>query len=159
MSSSSFAADVDRRAPVIESAEVSVAADRGTVWAVMSDIEAWPSWSKDISSAELLGPLAPGTEFVWQAGPGTIRSRLVAVEPGSRIGWTGSTMGIRAVHQWRIEEQGDRTRVVTDESWSGLLPWLLRAPMRSRLRTSLREGLTYLQAEAERRATLARGSS
>lgn len=117
---------ISMAAPVRGRGELAVDADPATVWSVMSDIADWPSWSKDISSARLLGQLAPGTPFEWQAGPGKIRSTLLAVEPKRTLAWTGKSMGIQAVHVWRIEQRGDQTYVVTEESWEGLLASLLR---------------------------------
>lgn len=95
---------------------VMVAADPATLWSVMSDIDRWPSWSRDITAAKLEGALAPGTSFTWAAGPGTIRSTLIGVEPERLLAWAGSTMGIRAVHISRVEQRGDETWLVTEES-------------------------------------------
>lgn len=142
---------VNTAAPVRGWGDLKVDADAATVWSVMSEIADWPSWSKDISAARLLGPLAPGSKFEWQAGPGKIRSTLLAVEPGHKLAWTGTTMGVRAIHVWRIERRGDQTYVVTEESWEGLLASLLRRSMRRRLQAAIDEGLPYLKAEAERR--------
>lgn len=144
--------DIDRHAPVSARGEVVIDASRDTIWSLLSDIERWPAWSRDIASATLHGPLAPGSAFTWKAGPGAIRSTLIAIESGELMAWTGSTMGIRAVHVWRIAAIGDKVSVVTEESWSGLLASLLRRAMRRRLQASIDDGLDHLKAEAERRA-------
>ena len=125
----------------------------------MSDIDRWPSWSRDITAAKLEGALAPGTSFTWAAGPGTIRSTLIGVEPERMLAWTGSTMGIRAVHIWRIERRGDDTWLITEESWHGILASVLRGPMRKRLQASIDEGISYLKDEAERRAARAEAAT
>ena len=62
-------------------------------------------------------------------------------------------MGIDAVHVWTIEPRGPTTtRVHTEESWTGLLPRVLRKMMHNSLKKSLDEGLPAIKAEAERRA-------
>ena len=68
------------------------------------------------------------------------------------MAWTGSTLGIKAIHVWRLESIGEKTRVITEESWEGLLPHILTGPMRKMLQRSIDSGLMYLKAEVERRA-------
>jgi hypothetical protein len=68
------------------------------------------------------------------------------------MAWTGSTLGIKAIHVWRLESIGEKTRVITEESWEGLLPHILTGPMRKMLQRSIDLGLMYLKAEVERRA-------
>ena len=58
----------------------------------------------DVASADLRGPLAPGTEFRWKSGGSSIVSILQEIEPKRRIAWTGRTLGIRAVHVWTFTE-------------------------------------------------------
>lgn len=138
-------------APALASAEGVVPAPPDEVWAVLSDIEAWPSWNPDVKQASLEGPLAAGSAFVWKAGPGTIRSVLQVVEPPSRIGWTGKTMGIDAVHVWEIEAVEGGSRVRTEESWSGLIVRLFAPMMKGQLQKSMDGGLQHLKAELQRR--------
>jgi uncharacterized protein YndB with AHSA1/START domain len=142
---------VDRSAPAVASAEAVIDAAPEAVWALLSDIEGWPAWNPDVKSAHLEGPLAPGTEFVWKAGPSTIHSVLRVVEPPERIGWTGRTMGIGAAHVWDITAAAGGSRVRTEESWDGLIVRLLRGRMQKRLQKAMDSGLAHL------RAALARG--
>jgi uncharacterized protein YndB with AHSA1/START domain len=145
--------DVDRTAPAIASSEIEVAAPPEVVWDVLADFESWPEWNPDVGEVTIDGPVAQGTEFRWKTGALPIRSTLSEVERPNVIGWTGKAPGIRAVHVWRFEPRGAGTRVVTEESWAGPLPRLLRGPMRSALEKALDSGLPRLRAEAERRAS------
>lgn len=140
---------VDERAPVVAQGAIDIAAEPGRVWALMSSIEAWPSWNSDVKWARLDGELTPGSEFQWKAGPGTIRSTLTHVEEPSLLAWTGVTLGIHAVHVWRIERAASGTRVSTEESWSGLLPRLLSSAMTRNLQTAIDRGLNAVKAAAE----------
>jgi uncharacterized protein YndB with AHSA1/START domain len=144
--------DVDRSAPVVARAELDVQARPELVWEVLADVDGWPRWNPDVKSAALEGSLAPGTRFRWKAGPGTIVSTLQAIEPPRLIGWTGKTLGIRAVHVHRLEPRGEATVVTSEESWAGPLVTLLRRPLRSTLRRAVAAGLEHLRTEAERRA-------
>lgn len=145
-------------APAIARGEIEIAASPEIVWGVLTDIAEWPRWNSDVKSASLEGPLAPGTRFRWKAGPGTITSTLQQVEPPHLIGWTGTTMGIDAIHVHRLEPRGDTTLVRSEESWEGLLVRLLRGPLTRSLQKAIDSGLGHLKAEAEDRAAKASAS-
>ena len=143
---------MDASAPVRVSGSTEIAADPGTVWAILSAIERWPAWNPDVTDARLEGPFAEGSTFSWKAGPGTITSTLVHVEEPRRLEWTGRTLGIAAVHAWSLEEQAGGTVVTTEESWSGPVARLLRRRLQGVLDRSAARGLGFLKAEAERTA-------
>lgn len=149
--------EINERAAVIARAQVLVAADPPSVWQVLTDLERWPAWKSDVRSVSLQGTLAPGTAFVWRAGPGTIRSTLQDVEPPGRIAWTGTTFGISAIDVFRLEPRGGATLVHEEESWQGLLVRLLAGRLRRTLQTSLDTGLAQLKAEVERRHAVSLG--
>ena len=94
--------DADANAPVFATGELDVAADPETVWEVMTDIGRWPAWNPDITAATVQGPVQPGTSFRWKSGPGTIRSTLQVVQRPTELSWTGRTMGILAIHVYRL---------------------------------------------------------
>ena len=73
------------------------------MFAVISAIDQWPSWNPDVKSVELHGPVQEGTVFRWKSGPSTLTSTLQVVDPPHEIAWTGTTMGIKAVHVFRFQ--------------------------------------------------------
>jgi len=137
---------------VIASGENEVAADPEVVWDVMTAIDSWPDWNPDVKSASLEGELAPGSKFSWKAGPGTITSKIQQVERLRTLAWTGRSLGINAVHVWRLEPRDGKTVVRTEESWEGPLVRIFRGPMQKMLQRAIDAGLRHLKAEAERRA-------
>ncbi|MEZ4554067.1 MAG: SRPBCC family protein [Dehalococcoidia bacterium] len=136
-------------APVRSVSNIDIAAPAAEVWRVLAGLSAWPEWNKDVRAIDVRGPVAPGTTFRWKAGPGWITSRLIEVDAPGRIVWTGSTLGIRALHVHDIAQQDGVAHVRSEESWSGLLPWILRRPMRSMLSRSLDSGLAQLKRRVE----------
>lgn len=142
--------EINQSAPVRARATTLIDAPAGRVWDVLTRIEQWPQWNQQVASAQLGGPLEPGTAFHWKAGGLPIRSQLLVLEPGSRIGWSGRSPGIRALHRWQLDQEGESTRVCSEESFQGLLPRLLPGLMRGLLETSLQQGLAALKREAER---------
>ena len=144
--------DVDREAPVVGSAEGRIEAPPEVVWDVLTGFELWPSWNPDVKSVEVKGPVAEGTEFRWKSRPGTIRSRIERLDRPRLVGWTGRTMGIGAVHVWRLDAHDGGTFVRTEESFSGLLARLMRGRIQRTLDAALESGVRNLKVEAERRA-------
>jgi uncharacterized protein YndB with AHSA1/START domain len=139
-------------APVRSSREVEIAAPPEVVWDVLTRFEEWPQWNPEVKSMSIDGPAAPGTEFRWKSGPGTIVSTLEQVDPPGYIRWRGRTMSIKAMHEWRLEPRDGGTHVETEESFSGLLARLFGGQLQKTLDKSLDEGLEHLKGEAERRA-------
>ncbi len=148
---------INQNAPVVADGELTIAAAPELVWDVMVAIERWPEWNPDIKWATLDGELAVGSQFRWKSGPGTITSTLQGVERPRFLAWTGQTLGIKAVHVWRLDATGDSTVVRTEESWEGLMVRLFRGSMKRTLKKAIDAGLGYLKIEAERRSAEALG--
>ena len=144
--------DIRKDAPAVARAQVQIAADPEAVWRPLTDLEGWPRWKSDVRSVSLRGPLAPGSNFVWKAGPGTIRSTLREVDPPRRIVWSGATLGIKAIDVFRLEPRDDGTLVAQEESWEGLVVSLFAGRLQRTLQSSLDKGLADLKSEAERQA-------
>jgi uncharacterized protein YndB with AHSA1/START domain len=144
--------DIDRSAPATAQGELQIEAAPEVVWDVISDLERWPSWIPDIKSVAVDGPLAPGTVFRWRSRSASLTSTLATVDPPRELGWTGRTMGIRAVHVFRFEPREGGTLARSAESWDGLLAKLLKGYSRRTLGKGIRDWLALLKAEAERRA-------
>jgi uncharacterized protein YndB with AHSA1/START domain len=133
--------------------EIEIAAPPETVWDVLTAIERWPSWNPDVKSVSMEGPAAEGSVFRWKAGPGTITPTIRRVEPPRLIAWTGKTLGIKAIHFYRLEPRDGKTLVRSEESYEGLVARLLRGTLQKTLDRALADGLRYLKNEAEQRPT------
>ena len=144
---------INEQAPVVGRSELELAAPPETVWDVLTAIERWPSWNPDVKSMSMQGPVAEGSVFRWKAGPGTITSTIQRVEPPRSIAWTGRTLGISAIHVYRLEPADGKTLVRTEESYEGLVARLLRGSLQKTLDRALADGLRYLKDEAESRTT------
>lgn len=146
--------EADREAPAYAEATITIGASRDIVWSLMADVAGWPTWNTDITEAAIEGTLARGARIVWKSGPGTIRSKVADVVPRERLSWTGSLLGIKAIHVWVLATEGGDTVVTTRESWDGLPVRLAKRWSRSTLDKALASGLQHLKAEAERLATV-----
>lgn len=114
---------IDGNAPVTARGKIAVAASRDVIWDLLTTMDRWPDWNPDVQTA---------------------------TQPD--LGWTGTSMGMHAVHVWRLETDGQQTIARTEESWSGPLPRLLPGRMRKSLRKTLDSWLSHLETEAEVRS-------
>jgi len=146
--------DINRDAPATAEGEVRIAADTAIVWAVISDLEGWPTWNEDIKTVQLKGTLGAGSVFEWKSGAASLTSTLGVVDPPNEIGWTGKTMGIRAVHIFRFESRDGETLARSEESWEGLIASLLKGYSRRTLERGIQSFLGALKQEAERRTSM-----
>ena len=140
---------IDSTAPLAAKRDVFIAAPLERVWTLQTNIEGWPQWQPDIHSAHLDGELAVGTVFRWKAKGLNIVSTLQTVEPQHEIGWTGSSLGMFAIHNWTFEAQNRGTRVTTAESLSGWMARLLKLFDPNFLDKSLAATLQTLKTAAE----------
>ncbi|MFE9747421.1 SRPBCC family protein [Saccharothrix saharensis] len=81
--------DIDLNAPVISRHSIEVKASMAEVWALHTDVSAWPDWQPDITSASLPGPFAAGAAFSWETFGLTITSTVTEAEPLRRTCWGG----------------------------------------------------------------------
>ena len=144
--------DINREAPVIGAGEIQIAATPATVWGVLSDVDGWPRWNSDVKSAHMEGPVAVGSTFRWKSGPASLTSTLQAVEPPTEIGWTGTTMTIKAVHVFHLEPRDGGTFVRSEESWEGSIASMLKGYSRKSIDSAITSILAALKREAERQA-------
>jgi hypothetical protein len=141
---------VSEDAPVVSSVALEIEASVEIVWGVLTAIDRWPNWNPDVKSVSIEGAAVEGASFRWKAGPSTIRSSIVRVDPPRLIAWTGTTLGIKAIHVWRLEPKNGATLVRTEESYDGLVARLFRGSLQKTLDKALAGGAQYLKVEAER---------
>jgi uncharacterized protein YndB with AHSA1/START domain len=150
MTRSDAMVEIDNKARVVGSSEIEVSATPELVWAVLTDIGRWPSWNPAVASVSFEEGFEEGSQFRWKAGPGTITSTIRDVDAPRRTAWTGTSLGIQAIHVHTLEPRSGGTLVRTEESYAGLLASILRGPLRRMLDRTLQGELEHLKAEAER---------
>jgi hypothetical protein len=141
--------NADRGAPVFSEGRIEVSASPEVLWDVLADFEKWPMWNPDVDSVTLNGPVAKGTIFRWKAGPTRLVSTLQRVDRPRALGWTGRTMGVRAIHLWRFEPRPGGAVASMEESFDGAVAKLLRRRLQRQLDETTAKGLQALKAAAE----------
>lgn len=151
--------DIDRNAPAIVRLERIIAAPLEQVWGLHTRVEDWPSWQHDIAGASIDGDFAAASSITWTtAGIETpIVSTIAAVEPRRSVLWGGPASGIVGIHRWTFEPTDGGTRVITEESWSGVPIDADPTQAKGMLETSLNRWLDFL-AEAATKSEAVRQS-
>ncbi|MEU7725834.1 SRPBCC family protein [Streptomyces sp. NPDC040724] len=140
---------IDETAPAIVRLSTVIDAPLERVWALHTDIDAWPSWNAHVDQAQLDGPLLPGHSFSWKTHGLDITSTIRELVPGERLVWGGPANGIEGIHVWTFERTGGQVTVRTEESWSGAPVDAAPAELGQALHDSLTAWLAALKNRAE----------
>ncbi|WP_405828371.1 SRPBCC family protein [Streptomyces sp. NBC_00105] len=140
---------IDETAPAIVRLSTVIDAPLERVWALHTDIDAWPSWNAHVDQAQLDGPLLPGHSFSWKTHGLDITSTLREIVPGERLVWGGPANGIEGIHVWTFEQTGGQMTVRTEESWSGAPVDAAPTELGRALHDSLTAWLAALKSRAE----------
>jgi uncharacterized membrane protein len=87
-----------------------IAAPAGRVWAILSDVERWPTWTKSVTSVELDRPLAVGSKAkIRQPKLPLTTWTVTEVVPGRSFTWQSTAPGSRATGWHEVTPTGDGT--------------------------------------------------
>ncbi|HWM75847.1 MAG TPA: SRPBCC family protein [Nocardioides sp.] len=124
------------------------------VWAVLSDLDAWPEVLSTVDRVEREGPAAPhgvGTAYYVEQ-PKVRRARWEVTEwkPGRSFTWTSSAPGLSmtATHEVAPTPSGG-TEIVLGMHWSGPLAGLLGLVYGRLVRRYMKTEATAVAARAE----------
>lgn len=140
---------INQKAPVKSEGTIEIKAPIDTVWQVLTKIEDWPEWQKNVTESKLEGTLKEGAAFKWKAGGISFASRIHTMKPKTMFGWTGKTTGAGAIHNWTFFENNDITKVQVEESLQGVLPGLFRRYFQNNLDAGVKNNLEELRIASE----------
>ncbi len=141
--------NINANAPVFQANEIFIQASPERVWAVLTNINQWPTWNNNISKAMLEGQAAAGAKFQWKVNGASIRSILHTVDTNRAFGWSGVTFGGSAIHNWYLESKNGGTVVKVEESMEGWLVGLFKKKMNRDLAADMAFWLERLKAVSE----------
>ena len=120
------------RCPIHFTNELEVAASPDTIWSLLTDPEAWPSFYPGVTRVQLLGghtSLRLGTRFDTNLAGQDVSASVTEFEPNTRIAWDGgpkASTGSRAYHAWIITPTATGSHLWTEETMQGPL-WIALA--------------------------------
>lgn len=119
-------------------ATIQIDAPPAKVWAVLTDLSAYPRWNPLFPEA--FGPIAIGSRLTLKTvQPNgrtmTIKPKILAVEPNAELRWSAGLPGvIGGEHSFTLAPADGGTRLVQSETFRGLLvPFLQQDPRRRRV--------------------------
>ena len=142
--------DINRSAPVIETKEIIIDAPVQRVWNILVNINEWPVWQSEVTKVSLNGLPQKGVAFKWRAGGISFSSMIHSFEPCKFFGWTGTTFGAQAIHNWTFEETGGKTKLIVEESLQGLFPSLFTDKFCESLSAGMIKNLIEIKIAAEK---------
>lgn len=141
---------INEKAPVKSKNQTDIFAPIDTVWQILTDIKHWPQWQKAVTSTTAPDKIEEGTTFQWKADGLSFTSKIHTSQRNSAFGWTGTTLGASAIHNWTFIRKDDNlTTVVVEESLQGILPQLFRKFFQKNLDKTVLTNLMELKAAAE----------
>jgi uncharacterized protein YndB with AHSA1/START domain len=117
-------------AHVEASATVTIAAPPADVWAVLVDVEAWPTWTASMRSIRRLadGPLAVGsTVEIRQPGFPKARWEVTDLRDGQGFTWENRSPGVHSIGHHELEAHDGGTVVTLRLTQTGPLAGVLGA--------------------------------
>lgn len=134
---------INKSATVICRQEISINAPTSKVWDKLTSIKEWNTWQSAISSTKIDTIPQKGVPFTWVSGGIIFHSTIHTNNEFQSFGWTGTTLGAQAIHNWYFIEEGFKTKVIVEESLEGLLvnilPTLFQENLNSGMEVNLKE--------------------
>jgi len=118
---------------MIIEATIQINAPLQKVWDVFSDISNWGDWNPVCRECrfETGDSLVKGACISFELSPVILPIRIAPVvehcEPGKKVVWTGSRMGIHAEHEFYFEENNEGVELKSIEHFKG--PMLILAKL------------------------------
>lgn len=141
---------INENAPVKSKNQIEIHAPVDTVWNILTDIKNWNKWQTAVTETIVDEKIEEGIEFEWKAGGLSFKSKIHTSKPYTAFGWTGTTIGASAIHNWTFIKKGnDTTIVIVEESLQGVFPKLFKKYFQSNLDKGVLTNLMELKNASE----------
>lgn len=91
--------------------QVSIAAPRARVWAVLTDWPSYPSWNpfiRRIAGKLAVGQVITADLHTTNLKPRTVNAKILIVDPNQQLRWLGSLPGLfSGEHYWILKDRAD----------------------------------------------------
>lgn len=135
--------------------EIEIAAPPKVVWEILVQAKAWPEWyvgARNVMPKSPSGRLAGGSSFAWETMGLRLESEIREFVPPFRLSWESRQPTIQGYHAWLIVPTPTGCRVVTDESFNGVLAFLQKVFLPKKLEGLHEIWLVELKKKAEAQA-------
>lgn len=142
--------DINKNAPVHLVETIVINATPQQVWEVMTDVNNWPNWQKNITSAVSETSLAVGNVFNMTNSGDDIKGTFNSVQPFKNFGWESHYEGLDVAHNWTLTALEKQTLVRDEEGMEGPYAEANKAGIQTSIEKSKPEWLAFLKKEVER---------
>ncbi len=112
---------INEKAPLISNHSIQIKSSIENVWNILTDIENWVCWNKDIVSVKLSDQFSEDQTFIWKSGGSTIKSKIAKIDKPNILAWSGNVLWIKAIHIWKLSKIEHAVQVDVSESMEGFL--------------------------------------
>jgi uncharacterized protein YndB with AHSA1/START domain len=122
------------------------------LWALLVDVESWPTWTKSVTSARRIdeGPLRRGSRVrIKQPRMPGMTWQVTELTEGAEFTWAAYSIGVRTTAVHRLVPQADGTRIELEVHHSGTLGGLISRLTAARTRRYVSMEGTGLKTAAE----------
>jgi hypothetical protein len=137
--------------------EIIINADISKVWSIFCKIEDWPDFCSYISKAYWT------TETKWTldssftqiinilpVSKNVSKIRFIEIVPDKKVTWTGTRKLIRGVHTFRFEVINNKTKVINEEYFEGILAPIIFPFIKGRFNYYFEDFLRGLKSKVEK---------
>lgn len=142
--------EINQKAAVKSQKRIKINANVTLVWRLLTDINDWKNWNSSITESKIESDLKIGETFEWKNSGFRLKSTICTYEPLKKIGWTGKSLGVFAIHNWFLEQYDNQTEVIVEESMEGLLTSLFPNYFQKILENGMEKWLIELKNESEK---------
>jgi hypothetical protein len=100
------------------------------IWPWLVRASRWPEYYRNCRRIRIDGDLTGGVAFRWWTFGVPVRTVVDDFAPCARLAWRGTGAGAIGYHAWILEPTTTGSRVITEETQRGAVPWLARLHLR-----------------------------
>jgi uncharacterized protein YndB with AHSA1/START domain len=116
------------------------------VWEILTNVNDWPKWNKEIKSAKC-EKVALGAHFEWHIRLSNFKSTFQVVDKPNLLVWTGKSKLVKSIFVWNLEATDTQTILTVEESLEGFIVPIFNN--QSKLHDILLDWIHALKASAE----------
>jgi hypothetical protein len=126
-------------------------ASPSTIYAIYTDVAAWPTWDPDTAEASLNGPFAVGAQGKLKPTKGnTVPMLLTDVQLHKLFTVESKIPGFKMVFEHELKLRGEQTEIVHRITLSGFLKFLIGKMLVKQINAGMPTTLLNLKALAEK---------
>jgi hypothetical protein len=141
---------INHNAPVVVRKRIIIEKQKDKVWEVLTDIYNWPEWQTDIWKVYITNVVNKDNSFVWLNGFSLIKSYIHTSDKPNLLGWSNESLGIYAIHNWKLFELNGKTEVIVEKSMDGFFAQYFTEFFQKKIAKTLENWLVFLKTECEK---------